>query len=62
MVVTRTQRLVFLHGLVVASPSLRPLRKLILGACAVHFVLLLEDLALQLLLLACSPRGRRRQS
>jgi hypothetical protein len=59
---TRTHRLVFLHGLVMASAQFRPFRELVLRADAVHIALLFEDLALELLLLASFPGCWRRQS
>jgi hypothetical protein len=43
---TRTQHLVFLHGLVMTSAQFRPFRELVLRADAVHIALLFQDLAL----------------
>lgn len=47
-----TQCFVFLQRLVVASPSFRPLRELVLRAGIVHLALLFKHRSLQLLLFA----------
>lgn len=53
----RTHVLVLLHGLVVSSSKLRPLRELVLRAGVVHLALQLEGFTLLFLLFARISRG-----
>ena len=56
----RTYLFVLGHHLVMLSPQLGPLRKLVLGACSVHLALQADDFAPELDLRAHVPRVRSR--
>ena len=52
----RTLLFVLCQNLVMLSPQLGPLRKLVLGACSVHLALQPDDFALELYLRTHVPR------